>query len=207
MKLTARTIALAALELAEAEGAESLTMRTIAARLQRRPSSLYNHITGREDLIEQMRAIIVEDIDVSAFASDAWDVALGLWAKSYLAAFAMHARSIRLLATTPITDPATLRMYDLVVSALVRGGWPQAQAIAVMRTVEAHVLGSALDVVAPENLLSPDAVSPELASLRRSLDPAQFNDWSAQAAFDLGIHALIHGLRERLREAQNLGES
>lgn len=207
MKLTARVIALAALELAEAEGAESLTMRTIAARLQRRPSSLYNHITGREDLIEQMRAIIVEDIDVSAFASEAWDVALGRWAKSYLAAFAMRARSIRLLATTPITDPATLRMYDLVVSALVRGGWPQAQAIAVMRTVEAHVLGSALDVVAPENLLSPDAVAPELAALRQSLDPAQFDDWSAQAAFDLGIHALIHGLRARLAEAQNLDES
>jgi AcrR family transcriptional regulator len=207
MKLTARTIALAALELAEAEGAESLTMRTIAARLQRRPSSLYNHITGREDLIEQMRAIVVEDIDGSAFATEAWDVALGLWAQSYLAAFAMRPHSIRLLATTPITDPATLRMYDVVVSALVRGGWPQAQAIAVMRTVEAHVLGSALDVVAPENLLSPDAVSPDLAALRKSLDPDQFNDWSAQAAFDLGIHALIHGLQSRLREAKSLDES
>jgi AcrR family transcriptional regulator len=198
MKLTARTIAMAALDLAEAEGAEALTMRSIAARLHRRPSSLYNHITGREDLIEHMRAIVVEHIEVNSFATQAWDVALGVWAKSYLTAFAMQPNSIRLLATTPITDPATLRMYDVVVSALVRGGWPGEQAIAVMRTVEAHVLGSALDVVAPENLLSPDAVSPDLPLLRKSLDPARFSSWSAQAAFDLGINALIDGLRSRL---------
>jgi AcrR family transcriptional regulator len=198
MHLTARTIALAALDLAEVEGAESLTMRSIASRLNRRPSSLYNHISGREDLIEHMRAIIVEDIEVDGFATEPWDVALGQWAKSYLSAFAMRPNSIRLLATTPITDPATLRMYDVVVTALVAGGWPEEQAIAVMRTVEAHVLGSALDVIAPENLLSPDAVSPDLASLRRSLDPAHFSSWSAQAAFALGIQALIDGLRSRL---------
>ncbi|MEX1078354.1 MAG: TetR/AcrR family transcriptional regulator C-terminal domain-containing protein [Homoserinimonas sp.] len=198
MHLTARSIAMAALDLAEEEGAESLTMRSIASRLQRRPSSLYNHITGRDDLIEHMRAIVVEDIEVASFRANPWDVALGEWAKSYLRSFAMRPHSIRLLATTPITDPATLAMYDVVVTALIGGGWPEQQAIAVMRTVEAHVLGSALDVIAPENLLSPDAVSPDLASLRRSLDPAHFSSWSAQAAFDLGIHALIDGLRARL---------
>jgi AcrR family transcriptional regulator len=206
MYLTARTIALAALDLAEQEGAENLTMRSIAARLHRRPSSLYNHITGREELIEHMRAIVVEDIEVGSFETQPWDVALGEWAKSYLRSFAMRPSCIRLLATTPITDPATLAMYDVVVRALVEGGWPEEQAIAVMRTVEAHVLGSALDVIAPENLLSPDAVSPDLASLRRSLDPAHFSSWSAQAAFDLGIHALIDGLRTRLPETETTKE-
>lgn len=202
MKLTARMIAMAALDLAEVDGADSLTMRSLATRLERRQSSLYNHIKGRDDLIEHMRAIIVEDIDVTAFGTEAWDIALGQWAKSYLAAFVMRPNSIRLLATTPITDPATLRMYDVVVSALTRAGWPEGRAIAVMRTVEAHVLGSALDVVAPQNLLSPDAVSPDLSSLRKSLDPDQFSHWSAQAGFELGIHALIDGLRARLPEAQ-----
>jgi AcrR family transcriptional regulator len=200
MYLTARTIALAALDLADAEGAENLTMRSLASRLHRRPSSLYNHISGRDELIEHMRAIVVEDIDVTSFATQSWDDALYEWAKSYLTSFAMRPSSIRLLATTPITDPATLAMYDVVVTALTEGGWPEQQAIAVMRTVEAHVLGSALDVIAPENLLSPDAVSPDLETLRRSLDPAHFSSWSAQAAFDLGIHALIDGLRARLSQ-------
>ena len=198
MHLTARKIAIVALDLAEAEGAENLTMRSIASRLHHGPSSLYNHISGREDLVEHMRSIIIEDIDVSSFESESWDAALIDWAKSYLTAFAMRPNSIRLLATTPITDPTTLRMYDVVVTALVKGGWAEEQAIAVMRTVEAHVLGSALDVVAPENLLSPDAASPDLQSLRRSLDPTHFSSWSAHAAFDLGIHALIDGLRSRM---------
>ena len=198
MPLTTGKIALTALDIAEAEGAEALTMRRIASKLRCRPSSLYNHISGREDLIEHMRAIIVEDIDVSSFESRPWDAALIDWAKSYLRAFAMRPNCIRLIATTPITDPTTLRMYDIVVAALVRGGWPEGHAIAVMRTVEAHVLGSALDVVAPDNLLSPDAVSPDFQALRRSLDPDGFAHWSAQAAFELGIHSLIDGLRARV---------
>lgn len=195
--LTTRQIAVAALELTEANGAEGLTMRSIATRLHRRPSSLYNHISGREDLIERMRGVIVEDIDISSFATETWDKALINWAESYLAAFAARPNCIRLLATTPITDPTTLRMYDAVVVSLVGGGWPHGDAIAVMRTVEAHVLGSALDAVAPDNLLSADGVSSDFHSLRRSLDPALSGKWNASAAFSLGIHALVDGLRAR----------
>lgn len=197
MPLDARQIAIAALDLADEHGVEGMTMKSIATRLRRRPSSLYNHISSREDLIERMRALVVEDIDTSSFASKPWNVALVDWAESYLAAFAARPRCIRLLATTPITDPSTLQMYDRVVAALIEGGWPEGDAVAVMRTVEAHVLGSALDVVAPDNLLSGGAVSADLASLRRALDPELSHRWSAQAAFAMGIRALVDGLQSR----------
>jgi AcrR family transcriptional regulator len=195
--LTTRRIAIAALDLAEARGAEYLTMKSLAAKLNRRPSSLYNHITGREDLIERMRALIVETIDTSSFATKPWDEALIDWARSYLAAFAARPHSIRLLATTPITDPSTLEMYETVITSLVLAGWPKGDAIAVMRTVEAHVLGSALDVVAPGTLLTADVVPPALAALRTALDPAHASRSSAAAAFELGITALVDGLRAR----------
>ncbi|WP_168625679.1 TetR/AcrR family transcriptional regulator C-terminal domain-containing protein [Cryobacterium sp. BB307] len=198
MTLTARKIALAAFQIAEADGIEHLTMKTLAQKLNRRPSSLYNHIDGRDDLIERMRAIVVESIDNSPFDSEPWNRALIAWGKSYLAAFAAHPSCIRLLATTPITDPSTLRMYEVVVGALTRAGWPDGDAVAVMRTVEAHVLGSALDIIAPDNLLSPDAVPSELPTLLRSLDPKYSDRWNAHAAFELGIEALVNGLRSRL---------
>lgn len=205
MGITQRQIAIAALELAEARGAEALTMKRLATALDRRPSSLYNHITGRDDLIERMREVIVEGIDTSAFATTAWDDALIDWARSYLAAFSTRQNSIKLLATTPISDPSTLRMYDTVIVALCAAGWPDREAVAVMRTVEAHVLGSAIDTIAPSSLLSPDVVPTELVTLRQAIDPDNAAETSASAAFELGIHALVSGLRDVL--AVRLGES
>jgi len=195
MALTGRKIVVAALDLAETRGSEALTMRSLAAKLNRRPSSLYNHITSRDDLIERMRALIVEEIDTSSFLAEPWDAALVSWAHSYRAAFASRPNCIRLLATTPVTDPSTLRMYEIVVDALNRGGWPDGEAIAVVRTVEAHVLGSALDLIAPNDLVAPVVIPPELANLRRNLDPAHSAHTTARFAFDLGIDALVRGLR------------
>jgi AcrR family transcriptional regulator len=195
MALTSRQIAVAALDLAETRGSEALTMRSLAAKLNRRPSSLYNHIGGRDDVIERMRALIVEEIDNTPFATEPWDVALISWAHSYLKAFASRPNCIRLLATAPITDPSTLRMYDVVLDALNRGGWPDGEALTVLRIVEAQVLGSALDMIAPNGLVSPAVVPAELGHLRRNLEPAYATHATSRFAFELGIEALVDGLR------------
>ena len=198
----------AALRLVDEEGDEALSMRALAGRGDRQVSSLYNHVSGRSEVIELMRARIVAEIDVSAFASAdssgtgvAWDEALESWARSYLRAFAAHPNLIRLLATTSIRDLSTYEMYDVVIGGLRRGGWPEDATVAVMRTVEAHVLGSALDIVAPSDLITQSSVSERLAEVRAALDP-QFNETaSATAAFERGLRALISGLKRQLAEA------
>ena len=205
MRLNQDRLVDAALALVDEEGSEALSMRTLAARVDRQVSSLYNHVSGRADLIELMRARIVADIDVGEFASASsstlevpWDVALAAWARSYLRAFAAHPNLIRLLATTPIGDLSTYRMYDAVVAGLRRGGWPESRTVAVMRTVEAHVLGSALDIIAPDDLIAQDSVDARFSEIRVALDPRFADTSSAAAAFDLGLRALIDGLRLQL---------
>ena len=193
MSMNRRKIALAALDLVGREGIEALTMKRLAEEVGRRPASLYNHIVGRQDLIEAMRGILAEHIDADCFDSMAWRDALLAWARGYLLAFAEHPKIITVMATTAISDPATLAGYEQVVSGLVRGGWRRGEAVAVMRAVEAYVLGSALDIVAPETLLNRNSLPAELTELHANLDPADAGSWSAQAAFDLGINALLDG--------------
>lgn len=202
MRLNQDRLVSVALALVDDEGAEALSMRTLAARVDRQVSSLYNHVSGRAELVELMRARIVADIDVSPFASthpsaDAlpWDEALESWARSYLRAFAAHPNLIRLLATTSIGDLSTYQMYDTVIAGLRRGGWPESKTVAVMRTVEAHVLGSALDIIAPEDLITQNFADERFAEIRAGLDPRFSQSSSAVAAFDLGLRALISGLR------------
>ncbi|MCM1011862.1 MULTISPECIES: TetR/AcrR family transcriptional regulator C-terminal domain-containing protein [unclassified Brevibacterium] len=217
MRLNRDRLVAAALDLVDSDGAEALSMRVLADRVDRQVSSLYNHISGRDDLIEAMRAQIVAGIDVSAFrsvdsqgtsasakSSDGvvtWDVALELWARSYLRAFAAHPNLIRLLATTSIRDRSTYAMYDVVVAGLRRGGWPESEVIAVVRTVEAHVLGSALDIVAPGDLLVQGAAGEEFPAVHAALATHNADSYGAAPSFDLGLAALIDGLRSRLAAA------
>lgn len=211
MQLNRERLVDAALALVDEEGEEALSMRSLAARVDRQVSSLYNHVSGRTELIELMRARIVADIDVSAFAATeesgpperavgGWDAALEEWAVSYLRAFAAHPNLIRLLATTPIRHQSAYAMYDAVVAGLVRAGWPESLVFAVVRTVEAHVLGSALDIVAPEDLLVQGAVDAGLPAVREALAERHAETYGAEAAFSLGLAALIDGLRTRLAE-------
>jgi len=186
-----------ALDLVDDAGADALSMRAVAARVDRQVSSLYNHVASRGELIELVRARIVAGIDTSAFDSEPWDSALAAWARSYLRAFAAHPNLIRLLATTPIRDVSTFEMYDIVIGALVDSGWPIQDAVAVMRTVEAHVLGSALDIVAPSDMLAQSSVPERLRNVHAALDPRHEESASAASAFQLGLDALIDGLRTK----------
>lgn len=199
MSMNRRKIAIAALQLVGREGIEALTMKRLAEEVDRKPASLYNHIAGKQDLIEAMRGILSEHIDDSYFDSLGWRDALLAWARDYIKAFAEHPKIIAVMATTAISDPSTLATYEKVVASLVRGGWRRGEAVAVMRAVEAYVLGSALDIVAPDTLLNRDSLPSELAELHANLDPADAEIWSAQAAFDLGINALLDGLVSTLQ--------
>lgn len=205
MRLNQDRLVDAALALVDDLGEESLSMRTLAARVDRQVSSLYNHVSGRGELIELMRARIVAGIDVQVFAgieesseSVSWDRGLELWARSYLRAFADHPNLIRLLATTSIRDLSTYEMYDSVIGGLRRGGWPQGQTVAVMRSVEAYVLGSALDIVAPVDLITQESAGDRFAEIRGALDPRFGENSSAVASFEFGLTSLIQGLKHQL---------
>lgn len=205
MRLNRDQLVDAALAIVDEGGDEALSMRSLAARVDRRVSSLYNHVSGRGELIELMRARIVSDIDVGVFAcvdgaaeDVPWGRALELWARSYLRAFAEHPNLIRLLATTSIRDLSTYEMYDAVIGGLRRGGWPRGRTVAVMRAVEAYVLGSALDIVAPVDLITQESAGDRLAEIRAALDPQFGESSSAAASFEFGLTTLIEGLEHKL---------
>lgn len=192
-----------ALRLIDEQGEAGAGMRAVAHALGVRPSSLYNHVASRSDLIAGVRELISDRIDVECFEQMPWDRALERWADSYRAAFAAHPPTIALLATTPLTVASrTSLMYDAVVSALVRAGWPEARALSVIVAVESFLLGAALDTAAAADMLDPGpradvpAFSAGYAARDRALAAA--GERPADAAYRLGLTAMIAGLRIEL---------
>src|SRR5690606_6509908 len=83
-----------ALRLVDERGENGAGIRDIARELGVRPSALYNHIKGQDDLIDGIRELVSDRIDVSAFGVAPWDEAARQWARSYRSAFAAHPPTI-----------------------------------------------------------------------------------------------------------------
>jgi AcrR family transcriptional regulator len=199
--LTRDLIAHAALRLLDESGADGFTMARLAQALRVRPSALYNHVEGKEDVIAAVRELVSDRIDVDAFADEPWDAAMLAWARSYRVAFAAHPPTIALLATLPLTGALrTMRMYDTVVAAMVRAGWPEQEVLPTIVAVESFILGSALDAIAPADMLDPagaEAEVPAFSSAYRARARSLGDAPPADAAFEIGLRALLDGLRDR----------
>jgi AcrR family transcriptional regulator len=188
-----------ALRLIDEEGSDSFGLNRLAAKMSVRSSSLYNHISSKDDIVQLVRHLVVAQIDYSMFASQPWDQALEAWARSYRDAFAAHPNTIKILATTPIRDESTLVMYEHVIGNLLGAGWPTPSVMSAVTAVESFILGSVLDLSAPEQMVlaTSSTATPHLAAALIGVHP-QTARRRADADFELGLRAILSGLRHEL---------
>lgn len=197
--LSVGLIAETALKVIDASRTGDFTMTELADALGVKASAIYNHVGGRVEVLERVRELVSDRIDTSAFGRMPWGDAVANWARSYRSAFAMHPVTVALFATTRVGGASrTLAMYERVTAAFVDAGWPQSEVLSVIVALEDYILGAALDVVAPDDMLdpkgSPDA--PQLVAAYAAQTPAHGGS-RADASFELGLAALISGLSAR----------
>ncbi|MEV5884741.1 TetR/AcrR family transcriptional regulator C-terminal domain-containing protein [Streptomyces sp. NPDC052020] len=189
-----------ALELVDEKGEFSVPQ--IARRLGVQTGSLYHHVDGRDGIVELLRERVSAGIDIATLDLRPWDEALRAWARSYRAAFAAHPRAIPLLMTNPVRAPRVLDQYERAVSLLLDTGFPPADVMPVIVALENVVLGSALDLAAPEAMweLADDTATPRLAG---ALDAA--GERRADRAFELALEGFLSHARRRLEEHRSTG--
>ena len=187
-----------ALELVDAEG--DFSVPAIARRLGVQTGSVYHHVEGRAGIIELLRERISADIDATSLDAGPWDTALEGWARSYRAAFAAHPRAIPLLTTSPVRTPKVLAQYERAVEVLLGAGFTGGSVMSVLTAVENVVLGSALDMAAPEQMweLPDEAATPHLASALAGTGPAR-----ADAAFEVALTGCVEHCRRLLERSSS----
>ncbi|MFE7663129.1 TetR/AcrR family transcriptional regulator [Streptomyces celluloflavus] len=163
-----------ALALIDAEGADAFSLPRLAARLGIRTPSLYHHVTGRAAVVEGVRRLVVEEMDTSAFADRPWDAALTAWARSYRDAFARH-RTARHHHDQLTGHPRQVRDGP--------GRARPQRLVAVLTSVEAFLLGSALDLAAPPLMIDPSAGGAAVPLPAAALDGAPRKAARAEEAF------------------------
>jgi AcrR family transcriptional regulator len=184
-----------ALELVDEEG--EFSVPRIARRLGVQTGSVYHHVDGRDGIVELLRERVAEGIDPGTLDERPWDRALAAWARSYRAAFAAHPRAIPLLMTSPVRAPRVLAQYERAVALLLAAGFPLPEVMPVITALENVVLGSALDLAAPETMweVADDTATPRLAEAL-----AAVGGHRADRAFDIALEGFLADARRRLAQ-------
>lgn len=207
--LSRELIVATALRLLDERGEDGIGMRDIAHELGVRASALYNHVSGKEDIIDGIRELVSDRFDMVAFETLPWDEALEHWARSYLHSFVAHPPTIAMLAVRPLAPQSrTAHMYDTVCATLISAGWPEERVLPVMISLESFILGSALDYLAPPDMLNPGD-SEALSSLRaayRARETSRNNTPPSELAFEQGLQTLMSGLRAQFAELRGAGD-
>ncbi|CAM5734677.1 hypothetical protein MAUB1S_04334 [Mycolicibacterium aubagnense] len=189
--LSTDRIAGAAMDLVNKSG--GFTVPELARTLKVSPSSLYNHVAGREQIVELLRERAMSDVALPADDPHRpWTDVVADIMRSYRQSYARYPRLIPLLTSHAVNSDHALTMYNVLAVALGRAGFDPADTLRAITLIDAFVLGSALDVAAPDEPWQPGAdVSPEFAA---ALATGSSKPERADDAFEFGIAVLLRGL-------------
>lgn len=147
-----------AIDLIDHDGLESLTMRSLGARLGVEAMALYRYVNGREDLLEGIVETLVDQIQVGPGGrlgpTDGWQGLLQWLAHSVRQIAVDHPAIFPLIATRHPSAPwlrpplRSLRVVEEFLGGLSDRGFNDRQAVQTYRVFTSFLLGHLLLEVA-----------------------------------------------------------
>ena len=201
----------AAMALADERGIDALTMRELAGRLGVEAASLYNHVSGKEDLLVGMADLVIAEIDLPSEGTD-WRDAMRRRAMSARTLFARHPWAAALIDTRMQVAPGGLAYADRVLGTLFRAGLSPAVAGNVFLVLDSYIYGyerqrsilarddggDSTDAAQEVADAIPSGAFPALAAVAAAYAEQPFDE---NAGFAFGLELLLEGI-ERLLQAE-----
>ncbi|MEE2524218.1 TetR/AcrR family transcriptional regulator [Pseudarthrobacter sp. J75] len=189
--LSVDSIVGAALSLVDSTG--DFSFPKVARELGVSQAALYNYIDNREHIIELMRGRIFSARQPLDTQSLPWDDALRMLAHEYRDCLVGHPRLVPLLVTQTVQDLGVMGIYDDMAKVLGKAGLVRSAIAPAIATLDYLVLGSAMELTAPEVVWSPpQGQFPALSEAISDLGSAAER---SNTAFSFGLETLLEGIR------------
>ena len=195
------------MDLADESGIESVTMRELGRRLGVEAASLYNHVAGKDDLLDGMVDLVVAEIDLPS-GDVGWKEAMRRRAVSARGVFARHRWGAALIDSRGRNGPSGLSYADRVLGTMLRAGFSPRLAANAFLALDSYIYGferqrqnmspagdeEASDVAQEVLSAIPQGAYPSLARVAAEYATNPYDD---DAAFDFGLGLILDGV-ERL---------
>jgi AcrR family transcriptional regulator len=140
-------IVAAAIEIADADGLEGLSMRRVAERLGAGTMSLYRHVPGKPELLDLMVDRVAGEIARPDAGDAGWRERLERIARENLRLGLEHPWMLRVFPGRPPLGPNIMAKYDFELCALEGIGLSDIEMDAVLTLLLEYVRGAAASAV------------------------------------------------------------
>jgi AcrR family transcriptional regulator len=175
------------LEAAEAvaeQGFDALSMRAVAARLEAVPMALYNHFATKEQLVAALLDRVLGRFEPPPETDD-WIEDLRAFARAHRQLLARHAWAVAPIFSNPSPGLSSVRIGELALRILTRGGLSNAEAVAAFSGLIAINYGWASFTVARD--LDPGGPSHDVEAMLLQL-PAEHFPLTVATAAEWGVY-------------------
>lgn len=136
-----------ALEVADAGGIGSLTIRSLARELGVKPMSVYHHVANKEQILDGIVDLVFSEIELPSPGDD-WRLQMRRRAISARAVLKRHPWAIGLLQSRTIPGPAALRHHDAVIGTLRTAGFSVEMTAHAYALLDSYMYGFAIQEAA-----------------------------------------------------------
>jgi AcrR family transcriptional regulator len=199
------------MDLADERGIDAVTMRELGRWLGVEAASLYNHVDGKDDLLNGMVDLAMSEIEVPSDGVG-WKEAMRRRAISARDLFSHHRWASGLIDSRARTGPSSLSYVDRLLGVLIRGGFSPAAAANALLVLDSYIYGFERQRSGLSTEIGPDgteaarevlAAIPEGAYPNAVLVATEYASapFDQDAAFAFGLDLILDGL-ERFRERE-----
>jgi AcrR family transcriptional regulator len=146
LPLSRERILQVALQRADSEGIEALSMRKLAQELGVKAMSLYNHVANKDDMVDGMVDLVVGEIELPRLDIN-WKTAMRQRATSAHGVLMRHPWATLALMSRINVGPAMLRYVDATLACLVEAGFSYAMADYAWNALDSHIYGFTLQAL------------------------------------------------------------
>ena len=202
-----------AVELADREGVEGLSMRRLSAELGVVPMALYKHFANKDELLDGMIDVVVAEIDPPRADTD-WKTAVRERILSARRALLRHPWASRVMVSRISPTPTLMSYMDSMIAMFTNGGFTIDLTHHVMHAMGSRMMGFSQELFNdqsdPDNPILPamlEAMSATYPSIYQLWRAVSHDDASTvgpgcddQFEFEFALDLILDGI-ERLREA------
>ena len=211
-QLTRQRVVAEALAVIAQDGAQALTMRSLAARLGVVPGALYHHVRNKQQLQDLVLDGVLAEVDVHLDPSQAWPQQLKALAHRLRQVLEAHPGIAGILKTRDPLGPHSLALAEAFLERLQAAGFGDREAGLAFFLLLDYTIGFAVSSPATsvnEQRVRDPAIRAQLHEFFRSLPPDRFpalvalgeHVWvdNRDQRFTAGLQVLVDGLEHARR--------
>ncbi|MEE2041360.1 TetR/AcrR family transcriptional regulator [Nocardiopsis sp. CT-R113] len=212
-QLTVAALVAAAVEVAEQEGVDALSMRRVAARLGVGAATLYTYVPDKSALAALMVDTMIGEAPLPHTRPGTWRDRVEAWAREELRGYRAHPWLVRLVNSGQPVGPHAFAWTDSALRVFDGTGLTGDEALTVVEAVDGYVRGHVAKVVDADRAArwtTPDGRtwdSAQDAFLATRAEPGRYpaverltGAPTPEEVFEEGLAWLLDGVGQRIRE-------